>query len=35
VEILDKDQVFDDLVALEEILVNTSEPNIPTKGRRK
>ena len=36
VEILDKNQVFDDLVALEEILYNTSEPKpVTTKGKKK
>ena len=40
VEVLDRNQVFDDLIALEEILYNTSEPNQITqkaggKARRK
>ena len=37
VEVLDRNQVFDDLIALEEILYNTSEPNQVTqsKGRRR
>ena len=39
VEVLDRNQVFDDLIALEEILYNTSEPNqvakSTTKGKRR